>query len=149
MARLGMTADRLPEKLKCQTFEWKTDLADIMSTDHHHLYLFVCSWWYLSNLKPNVPFESDVLFNQRFHRISSRLRLQLPGKPISFEHKGLLQILVADLLPFCTLTDVTLADRNILLVGGRTSCPNGVGGGSEGGNSGNGQKKSALWGGHP
>ena len=79
MARLGRTADRFPEKLKCQTFEWKTDLADIMSTNHHHLYLFVCSRWYLSNFKPNVPFESDVLFNQRFHRISSRLRLQLPN----------------------------------------------------------------------
>ena len=37
MARLGRTADRFPEKLKCQTFEWKTDLADIMSTNHHHL----------------------------------------------------------------------------------------------------------------
>ena len=27
MARLGRTADRFPEKLKCQTFEWKTDLC--------------------------------------------------------------------------------------------------------------------------
>ena len=27
MARLGKTADRFPEKLKCQTFEWKTDLC--------------------------------------------------------------------------------------------------------------------------
>ena len=37
MARLGRTEVRFPEKLKCQTFEWKTDLADIMSTNHHHL----------------------------------------------------------------------------------------------------------------
>ena len=75
----------------------------------------------------------------------------MPGKPSSFEHKDTLQILVADLLPFLHINsiDVTLADRNILLVGGRTSCPNGVGGGSEGGNSGNGQKKNAFWGGHP
>ena len=27
MATLGRTADRFPEKLKCQTFEWKTDLC--------------------------------------------------------------------------------------------------------------------------
>ena len=29
MARLGRTEVRFPEKLKCQTFERKTDLADI------------------------------------------------------------------------------------------------------------------------
>ena len=37
MTRLGRTAYRVPDKLKYQTFEWKTDLADIMSTNHHHL----------------------------------------------------------------------------------------------------------------
>ena len=37
MTRLERTADRVPDKLKCQTFEWKTDLASIMSTNHHHL----------------------------------------------------------------------------------------------------------------
>ena len=31
MARLGRTADQFPEKLKCQTFEWKTDLC------RHHI----------------------------------------------------------------------------------------------------------------
>ena len=41
MARLGRTGVRFPEKLKCQTFEWKTDLADIMSTNHHHLWKFL------------------------------------------------------------------------------------------------------------
>ena len=40
MARLGRTGVRFPEKLKCQTFEWKTDLADIMSTNHHYLWPF-------------------------------------------------------------------------------------------------------------
>ena len=39
MARLRRKAVRFPEKLKCQTSEWKTDLADIMSTNHHYLYL--------------------------------------------------------------------------------------------------------------
>ena len=29
-SRLGGTAVRFPEKLKCPTFEWKTDLADIL-----------------------------------------------------------------------------------------------------------------------
>ena len=36
MARFRRAVARFPEKLKCQTFEWKTDLADIMSTNHHH-----------------------------------------------------------------------------------------------------------------
>ena len=29
--------ERSPKKLKCQTFKWKTGLADFKSTNHQHL----------------------------------------------------------------------------------------------------------------
>ena len=48
MSRLKRTEVIIPEKLKRQTFEWKTGLADIMSTNHHHLWKeenFKCAEW--------------------------------------------------------------------------------------------------------
>ena len=48
IGRLRRTEVIFPEKLKCQTFEWKTGLADIMSTNRHHLWKeenFKCAEW--------------------------------------------------------------------------------------------------------
>ena len=71
-ARWPDSGVRFPEKLKCQTFEWKTDLAVIMSTNHHHL---CCK-----------PFRSTIIVYYRANSSWALTNLALQGPMSSWAH---------------------------------------------------------------